>query len=305
MSYFRLKLEATIKGKIVEFGFWMKREGYAESTIGPRINQLTTLVKRGADLFDPESVKRVIAEQKTWNDGTKANNVDTYSCFLTKEAMKWVPPRYKRPESIPLIPSEAELNQLIGASGKKLGTFLQGLKETGADPGELARISCSDFSKESLSIIINRPVKGHRPRIINVSNQLISRLEALMENNDRIFDQRQLERTFYYKRKTTARKLANPRLLRITFITFRHWFGTMEYHKTKDLLHVQRLLGRKNIQNTLIYIDLEAKLFNNACDDFTSRVAHSVGEACQLVEAGFEYITGDYNDGGKIFRKRN
>ena len=27
-------------------------------------------------------------------------------------------------------------------------------------------------------------------------------------------------------------------------------------------------------------------------------------EACEMVKAGFEYITGEYNDGGKIFRKR-
>jgi hypothetical protein len=78
----------------------------------------------------------------------------------------------------------------------------------------------------------------------------------------------------------------------------------MEYHKTKDILHVQRLLGHKNIQNTLIYIDLESKLFNESNEGFTSRVAHNVGEACSLIEAGFEYVTGEYNDGGKIFRKR-
>ncbi len=26
-------------------------------------------------------------------------------------------------------------------------------------------------------------------------------------------------------------------------------------------------------------------------------------EACALVDAGFEYVTGEYTDGGKIFRK--
>jgi len=152
----------------------------------------------------------------------------------------------------------------------------------------------------------SKPVKGHRPRILTVSIELIRRLEQIMSNNNqRIFNQFQLERAFYYKRKTTAYKMANPRLLEITFTTFRHWFGTMEYHRTKDILHVQRLLGHKNTQNTLIYIDLEAKLFNNISDGFTVRVAHNVGEATSLIEVGFEYVTGEYNDGGKIFRKRN
>jgi hypothetical protein len=33
-------------------------------------------------------------------------------------------------------------------------------------------------------------------------------------------------------------------------------------------------------------------------------VGHSVEEEVELVEVGFEYITEDYDDGGKIFRKR-
>jgi integrase len=219
--------------------------------------------------------------------------------------MTWTPPRYTRLETIPFIPSEAELNQLIGSCGKKLGTFLQGLRETGADPGELAAITSKDINKEARTITINRPVKGHRPRILTVSIELIRRLEVITNGSERIFDDFILRRAFYYKRKTTAYKLSNPRLLEVTLITFRHWFGTMEYHRTKDILHVQRLRGHKNIQNTLIYIDLESRLFNSTNDGFTTRVADNVGEACNLIESGFEYVTGEHNDGGKIFRKRN
>jgi len=39
-------------------------------------------------------------------------------------------------------------------------------------------------------------------------------------------------------------------------------------------------------------------------DEFTVRVGTNVEESCALVETGFEYVTGEYNDGGKIFRKR-
>lgn len=293
-----------VKGKLVEFAFWMQKQGYREPTIRNRIIRLETLVRRGANLLDPESVKEVIALQKTWSDGTKAIAVDAYTCFLEKEGLRWDPPRYSRLETIPFIPSEAELNQLIGSCGKVLSTFLQGLKETGADPGELAAITGKDINKEARTITINHPVKGHRPRVLKVSAELIKRLEEITKDDGKIFNGEQLRSAFYYKRRATARKLSNPRLLNITFITFRHWFGTMEYHKTKDILHVQRLLGHKNIQNTLIYIDLESKLYNGSNDGYSVRIAHNVGEACSLIEAGFEYVTGEYSDGGKIFRKR-
>jgi hypothetical protein len=65
----------------------------------------------------------------------------------------------------------------------------------------------------------------------------------------------------------------------------------------------KRWVGHKNIQNTLIYVDLEATLFGRSSDGFTVRVDHDVGEAAALTEVGFEYVTGEYNDGGKIFRK--
>jgi integrase len=234
----------------------------------------------------------------------KATAVDAYTCFLEKEGLTWKPPKYKRIETIPFIPSEAELNLLIGASGRVLGTFLEGLKQTGADPGELAAITPKDINKEARTITLNHPVKGHRPRILPVSLDLVRRLETITKDSGRIFDDFILRRAFYYKRKTTTNKLSNPRLQKITFITFRHWFGTMEYHRTKDILHVQRLLGHKSIQNTLIYIDLESKLFNSSSDRFTCRVANNAGEASSLIEAGFEYVTGEYDDGGKLFRKR-
>lgn len=37
--------------------------------------------------------------------------------------------------------------------------------------------------------------------------------------------------------------------------------------------------------------------------DYHVKIASNVKEACELVRAGFQYVTGDYNDGEKIFRK--
>jgi len=38
--------------------------------------------------------------------------------------------------------------------------------------------------------------------------------------------------------------------MQIHFHTFRHWKATMEYYKTKAILHVMKVLGHKNINNT-------------------------------------------------------
>jgi hypothetical protein len=45
-------------------------------------------------------------------------------------------------------------------------------------------------------------------------------------------------------------------------------------------------------------------LVNFENDEFHTAVADGVEKAYKLIEAGFEYVTGEYSDGGKIFRKR-
>jgi hypothetical protein len=74
--------------------------------------------------------------------------------------------------------------------------------------------------------------------------------------------------------------------------------ATMEYHKTKDILHVKEVLGHKSLNNTMLY----TQLVNFKDNDFTAVVAHSEQEACKLIEGGFEFVC-DF-DGNKVFRKR-
>jgi len=72
----------------------------------------------------------------------------------------------------------------------------------------------------------------------------------------------------------------------------------MAYAKTKDILHVMKLLGHKSIQNTLLY----TQLVNFETDEYHSAVAETVEEARKLIEAGFEYVC-NFN-GVRLFRKR-
>lgn len=55
--------------------------------------------------------------------------------------------------------------------------------------------------------------------------------------------------------------------------------------------------------NLLYFFTLQQRARRALDDQWTVRVATDVKEACTLTEAGFEYITGEYGDGGKIFRK--
>jgi hypothetical protein len=71
---------ANTKGKVIEYSFWLLKQGYAKATIKGRTTLLKRLAKLG-DLNNPESIKEVIAKQE-WSTGRKENAVDSYSSFL-------------------------------------------------------------------------------------------------------------------------------------------------------------------------------------------------------------------------------
>jgi integrase len=96
----------------------------------------------------------------------------------------------------------------------------------------------------------------------------------------------QLRINFMRQRKKASHKLQNPRLQKISFHTLHHFYGTMLYHKTKDILYAKEKLGHRSITSTLIYTQLVS--FDR--EDYTSKVAKNTKEAGQLVEAGFEYV---------------
>ncbi|MEM2971480.1 MAG: tyrosine-type recombinase/integrase [Candidatus Bathyarchaeia archaeon] len=289
-----------IKRRIVEFLWQLKKNGVK----GITLKSYSSILKKLANKTDltPENVKEYLAKTNEWSDSTKSLCVIIYGSFLKYVGLSWQPPHYKAAEKLPNIPTEADIDQLISGSGRKLSAFLQFLKETGVRSGEAARLRWSDIDFERRIVSIT-PEKGSKSRILPISNRLINMLNNLPRNSDKVWATLySLKSNFYKTRKSLAFKLQNPKLKQIGLHTFRHWKATMEYHKTKDILHVQQLLGHRDLRNTLIYINLEKALFQNVDDEFHVKVAHSLDEACKLLEVGFEYVTD--MDGAAIFRKR-
>lgn len=297
--------DVSIEGEIIRYLVWLKNQAYSHHTIRSRANLLRGLMKNKANLNDPESVKEAIANTNNWCETTKLLATTAYDSFLKWQGKTWIPPRYKQTQTLPFIPTEEELNALIATSGKKLSTMLQILKETGARLGEAFKLEWTDIDFERHTIRINHPEKGSNPRILPISERLAGMISALPEKNPKIFGGGSLqtfETSLWSQRKKVALKLQNQRLKAITFHTFRHWKATMEYHKTHDVFHVQRLLGHRNIQNTAVYITLENSVFQAKDDEFHAAVAKNLEEACKLVEVGFEYVCDV--DSAKVFRKR-
>ena len=282
-----------IKGKILELLLYMKRQNYSEETI--RLNRiaLKVLEERGANLFDTDSVKDVIAKQ-TWSSSRKKNVINAYSMFLKLNKMTWEPPRCTVTESIPFIPTEQEIDALISAAPKKLSTFLLLLKETAMRRGEAKRLEWINVDSERNTITLNEPEKHSNPRIWKVTPQLIAQLHALPKTSQKVFGDGKidsLKTAFLHERHKLSAKLQNPRLLSIGFHTLRHWKATTLYHRTKDPLYVKDFLGHKRMKNTEKYINIERKMFADyGTDEFTVKVTDKPEEATRYLEEGFEWL---------------
>jgi integrase len=291
---------ADLKGKIVQFLWYMKKQGYAETTVQTYSSILEMLVRKNADLNDPESVKETIAKHSC-GKGRKWNLVKAYTLFLKMQGLTWQKPRYYPVEKLPAIPTEKEIDDLIAGSSRQLALFLQVLKETGARRGEAFDLKWTDLDLTMGTIRIT-PEKGSNPRAFAISPKLLKMLAMQPhEHEGRIWKYHtvtNLERTFRKQRKRTAFKLQNPKLLQIHFHILRHWKATIEYAKTKDLLYVQKLLGHRNIKTTLRYTQLLALPQN---EEYICKAAKSVEDATALIEAGFQYVTDI--DQTKLFRK--
>ena len=227
--------------------------------------------------------------------------VAAYTFFASLNQIPWDPPKYKPKRRLPFIPLESEIDNLVAAAGKKLSTSLQLVKETGMRIGEACKLRWIDVDLQRNTITVNDPEKGSNPRMFKISSKLAAMINTLPRKNDYAFGKqkpRNIASHLRRVRKRLAQKLQNPRLNHIHFHTLRHWKATMEYHKTRNIIHVMQMLGHRDIKNTLIY----THLIEFEGDEYHSAVAKTTEEAKALIETGFEYVCTHQNM--LLFRKR-
>ncbi len=295
------KSTAEVKGKIVEFLWYLSKENRSERTIFSYKKYLELLMKYGADLENPESIKGVVAKQKTWSENTKRMASAVYKGFANFVGFHFECPKFNVKRKLPFIPLEAEIDALIAGSSTRLAALLQLLKEVPIRIGEALRLEWVDIDFERNACYVNRTEKDGTPRALKISNKLQSMLKALPKKNKRLFGKatyKGMNNQLNTTRKRLAIKLQNPRLDRIHFHTLRHWKATIEYQKTRDILHVMKLLGHRNVESTLVY----TQLIGFESDEYYSAVAETVDEARKLLEDGFEYVC--QKDDIMLFRKR-
>jgi len=240
------------------------------------------------------------------SDGYKKSLSIAYNKYCQYYRIAWNMPLYKPEAKAIKIPTTEKLEMLIAYARRTMSIKLSISKETGLRPIELHNLKVKDLDLEQ-KLIYPTTAKHGSARRLRISNNLCASLQNYVNTNkpnpnDKLFKDTAENYGKYYRqmRNNLAKKLNDPTLKTIRLYDFRHYYATTLYAKTRDILHVKQQMGHKKLETTLIY----TQLLNLNDEEWTCKVATNVKDATDLIEAGFEYVTGEYNDGGKLFRKR-
>jgi integrase/recombinase XerD len=273
----------------------LKGSGLSQSTLEGTSYKLSYLSER-CNLLKPEEVKFCIANLKVANS-YKQSFVKAYAYFAAVNSIEWNRPRFKSERKMPTIPTKENIMKVISAS-KKYAVIFKVLMECGMMPYELSMVNRKDIDFERRLISV-KGFKGHASRTLKLTQQTTGMLKLYFSKYDIFPESRWMGKLWRRTRNNIAKKLQDPSIKSIRLYDLRHYYATMLYRKTRDILLVMRNLGHKKIETTLIYTQL---LPLSEEDEYTCKTATNVKEATELIESGFEYVT--EMDGVELFRKR-
>ena len=287
------------EAKILKTLVKLKALGKSEGTLRFVSDRLKYLA-RHVDLDNPERVNLFIAS-KECSESYKETLVKAYVYYARFNGIEYVKPKFRYERALPKVPTKENIMKVISASSFKYATIFRILMETGIMPYELSRMKVSDIDLEK-GILTVRGYKGHSSRAFKLSNETLAMLKQYLNRYyaEYPFPKSEWIGKMWRKyRNRVANKLKDPNIKAIRLYDLRHYYASMLYYKTKDILLVKQQLGHKKLETTLIYTQLIN--FNNE-EEFYTATAKTVKDAEQLIANGWEYIT-TFND-VMLFRKR-
>jgi integrase len=292
----------------------LKGDGRTEGTLLNYRKTFKRLLKAGADMFNPENTKLVLADLTLENGKPIGNNTKkTMAAILDVwydfNEIKWKPPKYAKEEKPIWIPPTGLLAQFTAAMGKKMCCYCMLLMATGARCGEVSSLELKDFDFAQQKVNIT-PEKGSNPRTLSLQKhpEILGMVKKLPANknplrNNKLFSTADdMRSNFFLQRKRASQKFQNSDMLKIHFHTYRHWHATMAQRQLHDKGYVQMILGHKYSQSTDRYTNLAIAYGDTTTDEYETRVADTLKEAQSLVEVGFEYHL--EVEGHKLFRRK-
>ena len=260
---------------------------------------------RESDLDKTESIESFVFGLDVSNKYRNAL-FDAYSHYCSANKIQWSRPEIKTERYPVKVPTEEQINEIIACAGQKYATIFH-ISKHGLRPHEISKITLRDLNLDNGDLQV-RTSKMGLERTLRLSHEASDLVRDYVHRykvekiSDTLFASAgTIQDAWRHYRKKAYEKFRDPELIKIRLYDLRHWYGTTQYIKTRDILHVKYLMGHRNIESTLNYMHI-AKGIVNYSDEYTVKVASTIEEFTGLLEQGFEYVT-DYGE-AKVLRKR-
>jgi integrase/recombinase XerD len=278
---------------------------YADSTL-KKIRARLAMLSRSVDLDNPEEVREYIVGHTSWKNTFREAVCDAYQHYIDINCLSWNRPIFQRIARLPNVLSKEQIALVKGEANPRDALIFSLLEEWGLRPIELYETRVRDLDLERGVNNIATAKWGKPRKTERLKPSTLAMLKTHLARANRVFNEKlfpkmkpkRMGEQWNRAKKRVAKKLQDPTILKFRLYDLRHYFATMLYHRTTDILYVKERIGHRNITNTLVY----THLIDFQDDEFVVRVGKTVEEVCGLIEAGFEYVT--EMDGAKIFRKR-
>jgi len=262
----------------------LKTRGLSENTLKDISAKLRFLGKH-ANLNNPLEVNKFISNIAASN-AYEHNLIKVYGYYVRNNKLEWDRPKYRFERKPIKIPSEENVNLIIEKSSKMYAVIFTVLKETGAMPYELSKVSLSDIDLDK-GLLSVQGFKGHASRTFKLRPNTVAKLKwyvAHYGNKAKLFPGSEyLSKAWRRNRNSVAKQ--NPILKSIHLYHLRHFFASTFYHRYRDPILLMQMMGHKDLQRVMTYVQL---LANPSDDEWTCKTARTIDECKALIESGFE-----------------
>jgi integrase len=256
---------------------------------------------KNVDIFDTEKVNNYIATQKildiktkqrtdkNWSDGYRTRMANAYEIFCAVNNMEYSKPKFAYKSPIPLIPKTEYIDAIVANAPKRIGVVFKILSETAIEGFELEMIPMKQINAQDgiLSVV---GVKRHDNGTYKLKPQTAQMLRDYLATHQREYPFPKVASTresWRLARRSTAKKLCNPEILKMQMKNLRNYAGAIFYLTMgKDPIATMHFMRHKDIQTTMDYLRGLTEFSANA--EYISKIATTAEEAIELINQGFK-----------------
>jgi len=263
-----LRLDPETRGRILKV-LMALRNRLSESTLRDYADALTRLGLELGTLDDVETTAKAISALKGHRLESSVSAYRHYCRILRLPEPTFEIPKRRHRRPLPYVPNDKVLKaSLVIPRRSKWRAYLRLLYETGARPSEPFNLRVQDILEDKVRLRTLKRGGYTREREIPISPLLAGLLRSLCigkKPEDYVFsldrdpkkplNRKRAQRILEHVRKILKSQGYDVRGLRLH--AYRHAYATRLYQATKDLALVQRALGHKNLETTMIYLHIQ------------------------------------------------